>query len=206
MVRIFVLIAVTFLNCDFLKASEKDTKDSVKVSQAIMAGGMLANGESYLMGKYEYLINNAGLQISMTREAMKRNINFDSSQDKYLRAGYGLTFRYYVPDVVRGFFGGAALSSTTANLITTFQDNKEAKACTFLNSGGIELGYRIGGKRKGFIGEVGYRRMYTFNKVRLTTNDNITFSDINDGVSPHAWNLQSGDYFEKFFIGLGYVF
>ena len=171
-----------------------------------MAGGMLANGESYLMGKYEYLINNAGLQISMTREAMKRDVNFDSSLDKYLRVGYGLTFRYYVPDVVRGFFGGAALSSTTANLVTTFQNNKEAKACAFLNSGGIELGYRIGGKRKGFIGEVGYRRMYTFNRVQLTTNGDIKFSDVNHGVSPHAWNLQSGDYFEKFFIGLGYVF
>ncbi len=158
------------------------------------------------MGRYEYLINNVGLQIVVSRESLRREIDFDSSLDKYLKVGYGLTFRYYVPDVLKGFYGGAALSSTTATLATVFTNRKEEKACSFLNLGGIEVGYRLGGRRKGFTGEVGYRRMYNFNQLKLTTNEAVRFSDVDGGISPHVWNVDSGDHFDKFFVGVGYVF
>lgn len=206
MVRSVLFLAFFFFICHFVEASGKHLTDSTKLSQGIMVGGMLGEGESFLMGKYEYLINNVGLQIVASREALRRNIDFDSSLDKYLKVGYGLTFRYYVPDVLKGFYGGAALSSTTATLTTVFQNDKEKKSCNFLNLGGIELGYRLGGQRKGFTGEIGYRRMYNFNQLRLTTNGDVKFSDVNSGISPHAWNVESGDHFDKFFVGVGYVF
>lgn len=205
MVRIVILSVFFLFSSHFLKASEKDPTGTGKLSQGLMLGGMLSEGESFLMAKYEYLIGNVGLQIVMSREALNRQYDFDQSADRYRRLGYGLTLRYYVPDVLRGFYGGAALSSTTASISTDFR-NGEASDDSFLNLGGIELGYRIGGNRKGLTGEIGYRRMYTFNELHISTHEAVTFSDIKDGMSPHAWSMEAGDHFDKFFIGLGYIF
>jgi hypothetical protein len=206
MLRIALILPAFLFAGFFCRAAESDSLDSVSVAQALVLSGSGSANKTFFMVKYEYLLNQVGIQITITREANSKKLDADMARDKLSEMGYGLTFRYYIPRVLKGFYGGFALSSANVFLTTSENGKVIAKDNDFLNLGGGEVGYRWISRNGRLIGEVGFRRMYSFNKLSLSTREYTVPYKPSEQMNVDVWELAPGQPHDNIYFSIGFLF